>query len=502
MLLLKDKCKITWYARIDLPLFWSFEMLKERINDNELFVKLFGHDERIIAYKKRMLSKVYDLFEKRFLGLVQRESICLISVPNRVELLGKHTDYQGGETFLLTGPKNFFAISALSKDETTELINADPKLGTTVMKLRKGKPEMLREGEGSNYTSTVAKRLYNNLLNGGLKPIQNVKSVFVGDIPFGGGTSGSSSKLITDFYIFASVNGLLEDNGFKALVLENGRKAGIKMNQEGVDDFSLALSMYLAHYENGLGFGDLKGDRGVGTFGGSEDHTAILLGQRGKLLLCRYCPTELLERIDMRGDVQVIVAYSAKVAEKTKDAMAKYNRLSQNASSSVTTLNEINGKNYSLLRDFYPRRSFGEGAKEAYEQLNKRDKRLAERAYQFFMERDIIEKAVESMKEGDIAGYGKLINESHELSKRYLGNIVQEVDFLQHSANRLGAYGATGFGAGFGGSCYAIVRKSESSDFIQQWEKEYLKKFPQYRKRAQFDKYSASSGCYWEATGD
>ncbi len=474
-------------------------MLKERINDNELFVKLFGHDERIVAYKKRMLRKVYDLFKKRFSSLIQRESICLISVPNRVELLGKHTDYQGGETFLLTGPKNFFAISALSGDDTSELMNADPDFGTTVMKLRKGEPEVLREGEGSNYSSTVAKRLYNNLLNGGFRPIQNIKSVFVGDIPFGGGTSGSSSKIITDFYIFASVNGLLDDNGFKALVLENGSKAGIKMNQKGVADFSLALSMYLAHFENGLDFGDLRGDRGVGTFGGSEDHTAILLGERGKLLLCRYCPTELLERIGMREDFQIIVAYSAKVAEKTKDAMAKYNRLSQNASSSVVALNEINGTNHSLLRDFFHRRPFREGAKEAYEKLMERDKRIAERAYQFFLERDIIEKAVRCMKEGDIEGYGKLINESHELSKRYLGNIVKEVDFLQKSANRLGAYGATGFGAGFGGSCYAIVRKSDSSGFIQKWEEEYLKKFPQYRKRAQFDRYPASSGCYWEA---
>ena len=474
------------------------KVLQDRINDDELFVKLFGCDERIIAYKKRMLKSVFDLFESKFSGLIERESIRIISVPNRVELLGKHTDYQGGETFLLTGPKNFFAISAISRDDISELVNADPKLGTTVLKLGRRKPEVLKEGEGANYTITVAKRLYNNLLDKGQNPIRNVKSVFIGDIPFGGGTSGSSAKLIADFYIFSSVNDLLEDKGFISLVLENGKKAGIKIGQQEVDDFILSLSMYLAHFENGLDFGDLRGNKGVGTFGGSEDHTAILLGQRGKLLLCRYCPTEVLERIDMRDDFQTVVAYSAKVAEKTKEAMAKYNRLSKNASSSVGVLNEINGTNHTLLRDCYQNMSCEQTARDVYKQLSRRDKMLAERAYQFFMEREIISRAVRCMKDGDIKGYGKLINESHELSKRYLGNIVPEVDFLQQTANRLCAYGATGFGAGFGGSCYAVVGRSESKDFIHRWEEEYLRAFPQYRKKAQFDDYPPSSGCYWE----
>ncbi|MBA7639148.1 hypothetical protein ES703_46806 [subsurface metagenome] len=52
---------------------------------------------------------------------------------------------------------------------------------------------MMAEGEGSNYTYTVAKRLLNNLVDSGLSHLQlkDVKSVFFGDIPFGGGTSGS-----------------------------------------------------------------------------------------------------------------------------------------------------------------------------------------------------------------------------------------------------------------------------------------------------------------------
>lgn len=35
----------------------------------------------------------------------------------------------------------------------------------------------------------------------------------------------------------------------------------------------------------------LVGDKGVGTFGGSEDHTAIMSGEHMKLKMFSYCPT-------------------------------------------------------------------------------------------------------------------------------------------------------------------------------------------------------------------
>ena len=294
--------------------------LFERIIDPAFYTMLFGENDWILQAKRDMLESVCKLFRERFSRTIEGKDVCLICVPNRVELLGKHTDYQGGETLLLTGPKNFFALSAPASDGTTELLNANPAYGSTSLKLCPGGPEMLTEGEGANYAHTVAKRLLSNINDAGLSRLfpGNVKSVFCGDIPFGGGTSGSSAKLIADFFILASVNKLLSDDEFVSLVIENGKKAGLRMGLGGADDFSLALSMYLAHHENGFDFGDLKGDRGVGTFGGSEDHTAIVLGERGSLLYCKYCPTEVLEKIKMPEDHLVVVGYSGKKAEKTK----------------------------------------------------------------------------------------------------------------------------------------------------------------------------------------
>jgi galactokinase len=495
--------------------------MKRFPENDDFLVRIFGDRPALLESKRRMLETVRSQFEHRF-GDAIEGAVHLVAVPNRVELLGKHTDYQGGDTLVLTGSKNFFALAASASDGVTHLVNGDPDLGETVLKVGEGAPEMMREGVGSNYTYRVAARLTSNLLESGLSPPGNVKAVFLGDIPIGGGTSGSSAKVITDFLIFTATSGLIESRPFRDLIVSNGSRAGLRMNQEGLDDFALSLSMYIAHYENGLDFGDLRGDRGVGTFGGSEDHTAIVLGRRDELLFCRYCPTELLARVAMPPGYSIVVGYSGKRAEKTKDAMQKYNRLSEDARGAVRVLNELIGTECVYLRDCFPDLPPRERADAAREQLMGRtagatpaalttagpadgtgagESDLAGRAYQFFREQEIVHEAVGFLGNGEMGEYGRLINVSHELSREYLKNIAPEVDGLQKAANELGALGATGFGGGFGGCCYAVVEEDAAEDFLGRWRELYVGRFPRYRAESRFDVYPACRGASWASLG-
>jgi galactokinase len=466
----------------------------------ELLEKLFGDEPDILCSKRNMLETVSRMFFERFNSSIRRDRVHLISTPNRVELLGKHTDYQGGETLVLTGPKNFFALAAPATDGVSELVNADPGLGETALRMESDAPEVLAEGVGSRYTIQVARRLTRNLVDADFAPPGNVKSVFLSDIPIGGGTSGSSAKVITDFLIFITTSGLGDSAGFRKLIIENGRKAGLHLNQPVLDDFLLSLSMYIAHYENGLDFGELKGDRGVGTFGGSEDHTAILLGRQGRFLLCRYCPTELLHEVPEPEKHRVVTAYSGKRAEKTQNAMKQYNRLSGDAAEAVRVLNRALGTGYGLLRDFFLELPPSERAEAVEKTLRAAGagRGLAGRAFQFFRERELIERAVGFLRESRMEEYGSLMNLSHELSREYLKNIAPEVDRLQRLANELGALGATGFGGGFGGSCYALVDEAEAKPFIEKWRASYLKLYPRYRDQASFDVYPACRGAFWD----
>jgi galactokinase len=80
-----------------------------------------------------------------------------------------------------------------------------------------------------------------------------------------------------------------------------------------------------------------------------------------------------------------------------------------------------------------------------------------------------------------------------------LGNIVAQVDFLQRSAVKLGALGASGFGAGFGGSVLAVVPASGADAFLQRWRMCYEASHPAESAEAGFFAATPSNGImFWD----
>ena len=104
------------------------------------------------------------------------------------------------------------------------------------------------------------------------------------------------------------------------------------------DDLSLAG--YLGSVENGRPFGTLAGDSGVGTSGGTEDHTAILVSVAGHLTCYRYHPVAPERRIALGREVVFVVAASGITADKTGGARDRYNRASSLAADIVARSSE------------------------------------------------------------------------------------------------------------------------------------------------------------------
>ena len=88
---------------------------------------------------------------------------------------------------------------------------------------------------------------------------------FHSDLPKAAGLSSSSALMIMVFAALESVNEIREPDDFQA---------------EYHSD--LELAEYLGCIENGQSFRELEGSAGVGTFGGSQDHAAIMLGKGRK----------------------------------------------------------------------------------------------------------------------------------------------------------------------------------------------------------------------------
>src|SRR4029453_6190720 len=85
------------------------------------------------------------------------------------------------------------------------------------------------------------------------------------------------------------------------------------------------LAGYLGAVENGLTFGSLAGTSGVGTHGGSEDHTAILNCQGGRVSAFSYVPTRPEGDAAMPSGWRFIVMSSGVESAKAGAARGRYN---------------------------------------------------------------------------------------------------------------------------------------------------------------------------------
>ena len=84
---------------------------------------------------------------------------------------------------------------------------------------------------------------------------------------------------------------------------------------------------YYACIENGMAFGSLEGDAGVGTHGGSEDHIAIVCGKADHAAAWTFVPPVHVADVRVPDDWRFVIASSGVAARKTGEARDSYNNL-------------------------------------------------------------------------------------------------------------------------------------------------------------------------------
>jgi galactokinase len=125
-------------------------------------------------------------------------------------------------------------------------------------------------------------------------------------------------------------------------------------------------------------------------------------------------------------------------------------------------------------------------AMERFRELLRGRGDLLRRVEQFDREAALVRDAGDALTRGDLDRLGGLVDGSQAGAEQLLGNQVTETIALAHDARELGAVAASAFGAGFGGSVYALVRANEARDFERRWAERYLAKFPERRELAAF----------------
>ena len=127
---------------------------------------------------------------------------------------------------------------------------------------------------------------------------------------------------------------------------------------------------------------------------------------------------------------------------------------------------------------------------------------LIARLEQFFDETFVIvPHAADALASGDVPQFGSLVDRSQGGAERALENQVAETVHLARYARDLGAHAASAFGAGFGGSVWAMVPASDAERFASRWRDRYLRTHAAASHRALFFSTRPSAPAF-EVVGD
>ena len=379
-------------------------------------------------------------------------------VPGRIEVLGKHTDYAGGRSLVCAIERGIRIVAQVRDDDRVRIADAQREVpfDSSLHAINSAPTD-----DWFVYPSTVLRRMTRNFASA----TRGFDAVFESDLPSASGLSSSSALIVALVLAFAAVNQLDSTARWREEVATPEALAG-----------------YAASIENGQNFGTLEGERGVGTSGGSEDHVAILCGRTATVLQYAFSPIQCEGHVPLPAHLTFAVASSGLAARKTGNAMAQYNRAARLARRALEHWNSRTLRTDRSLAGAIRHTS----VREVRELLGGvQDPEFAagelqERVEQFAEESEMLVPAGSyQLGSGDMVGFGQTVSRSQELAERLLHNQVPETSGLVASALGIGAGAASAFGAGFGGSVWALVERDGDTDFLRRWKSAYGLAFPE-----------------------
>lgn len=365
-------------------------------------------------------------------------------VPGRLEVFGKHTDYAGGRSLVAAVPRGISLIATETHDGRVSLED----VSTGQQAVFPVDVQQLPSG-WRRYVGTVVRRLSRNFPGAPL----STRMEFTSNLPRAAGISSSSALII------AVAEALIARAGIE-------QRAEWRTAITTVED----RASYFGCIENGASFGALVGDEGVGTHGGSEDHAAILTSRAGWLQQFSFAPLHCDRAVPMPEGWTFVIASTGVRARKTGEAQAAYNSAAALAARVVDA-----------WRVAHPgdTRTLGQLAREGEDVaplLLTPD--LRARLDHFLAEDVRVVRAADAFARRDVEEVGRLSEASQRDAERLLRNQVPEATAMALLAREHGAAAACGFGAGWGGSVWALVLTSAAADFLDRWLQAYRTRYP------------------------
>lgn len=390
-------------------------------------------------------------------------------VPGRIEVLGKHTDYAGGSSLTCATSRGFCMVAVPHTSDSLTILNADT--GDTAA-INLNAPAPASAPHWSAYPRAVVRRVAHDLGTSTVSTsLVGGTMAFSSTLPQAAGMSSSSAMVVAVFLALRAM----------------GQLSGQPVLEQHLSSRP-ELAAYLAAVESGRAFGPFSAEEGVGTEGGSEDHTAILCAAPDALRHFSYDPVHLMDTAPLPDRWRFVIGVSGVTAEKTGAAQAAYNSASRLAAEAARHWRQETGSSARHLGGMMREQGFSLTRFRAVMRAALSEPEpLIQRAEHFHVENQVVlPAAMGALSELDWTTFGELVDESQEAAATLLGNQVPETNHLAESARRLGAVAASSFGAGFGGAVWALVLQKEVDAFQAAWRGAYAARFPDRAESARF----------------
>lgn len=350
------------------------------------------------------------------------EADALFFSPGRINLIGEHTDYNGGHVFPAAITLGTYGAAKKRSDRTLRFYSANFE-EAGIIEVSLDHLTFDKADSWTNYAKGVLKFLQEagHVIDSGM-------DVFIyGNIPNGSGLSSSASLEL--------LIGIIAEELF---ALEVTRLDLVKIGKQTENDF-------------------------IGVNSGIMDQFAIGMGADNKAI---YLDTNTLDYdlvpLDL-GDNVIVIMNTNKRREL---ADSKYN---ERRSECETALGELQTKLAIKTLGDLDLETFDE-----YSYLIKEENRI-KRARHAVSENQRTLEARKALEAGNLERFGRLMNASHVSLEHDYEVTGLELDTLVHTAwQQEGVLGARMTGAGFGGCGIAIVAKDKVEDFKTAVGKRYV----------------------------
>lgn len=368
-----------------------------------------------------MNKNIVSMLQDNFVNVFNIKDQHLFFSPGRVNLIGEHTDYNGGHVFPCALSFGTYAIMAKRNDRKVRLYSMNfEDLGIIEFDLDNMVYD--KAHDWANYPKGVIKTFENH----GHKTEHGFDILFYGNIPNGAGLSSSASLEILMAVIINDLNNFDLDMISMVKMCQEAENKFIGVNCGIMDQFSI----------------------GMGTEG-----CAILLDCN--TLEYRY------SKINMDG-YKIVIGNTNK---KRGLADSKYNERRSECESALAQIQTVKNIN-----------SLGELTEEEFEEVKNviTDPIVRKRAKHAVYENQRTLKAVKALENNDLLLFGKLMSESHISLRDDYEVTGKELDTLVSLAWEMpGVIGARMTGAGFGGCTVSIVKEENVQYFIDTITEKY-----------------------------